>query len=316
MDKILSASLNTRVIFALLTLYFIWGTTFTAIKIGLDSFSPYWMAAIRFTFAGCLVGVIALFTGWKKITKYHLAKAVPVGFLLTFSNALVCAGEEGISSGIAALLVTLVPVLMVLMNWIGFDKRAPSFISVIGLVGSILGLYWAVSSQPGMSFDVKETHALIALIASTFTWAFATLWSKQPLKKAEPLPFFQNIFLQVISGGLILSVFAFLFEPNSKIILSVSGVLSIIYLAAIGTVVGYTLFFFLLKNTTSEITGTYALMNPVVAILFGVLFLGEPWNIELVYSVLIVITGVGLIIFEKSIKSFFKKIHCVLIYRK
>lgn len=316
MDKILSSSINTRVILALVSLYFIWGTTFTIIKIGLDSFSPYWMAAIRFTFAGCLLGVIALFLGWKKITKYHLAKAVPVGFLLTFSNALVCAGEEGISSGIAALLVTLVPVLMVLMNWIGFDKRAPSLISVIGLVSSIFGLYWAISSQPGMSFDIKESYALFALVASTFTWAYAALWSKQPLKRAEPLPFFQNIFLQVISGGIILSILAFFLEPNSKIIISTSGILSIVYLAAVGTVVGYTLFFFLLKNTTSEIAGTYALMNPVVAILFGVFFLREPWNIDLIYSVAIVITGVALIIFEKSIKAFFKKVQCILIYRK
>lgn len=115
--------MNMRIILSFAVIYIIWGSTFTAIKWGLDVFPPFLLSGMRFSLAGMVFFLIAKGKGIKEMTGKEIGREMLVGFFLTLGNAGVCWAEQYISSGVAALIVGAIPVMFILFNWLALRKK-------------------------------------------------------------------------------------------------------------------------------------------------------------------------------------------------
>ncbi|MCB0347533.1 MAG: EamA family transporter [Bdellovibrionales bacterium] len=150
---------------------------------------------------------------------------------------------------------------------------------------------------------------MLLLIGSSFTWAIGSLLQKTT-RDENPIPFFQNLSIQIFSGGVSLLFISYLAGETIPNIsdLELLPTLAMIYLALVGTVIAYTCYIYCLRNAPAALVSTYALVNPVIAILLGVLFLGEAFSMRLAYASALVLSGVAIVIFEPFIKGTFRKI--------
>jgi drug/metabolite transporter (DMT)-like permease len=302
------SSSTVKLFLSLLTIYIVWGTTFTGIKFGLQSFTPYFMAGVRFFISGLIFYAWARLKESKTSETFVLKnhwKTWIVGLAMTFSNALICWAEVGIDSGLAALLVTAVPTVMVLLNWFWFDKSRPKPLTIVGLAFSIVGLY--VLCAPSLdlkTMSLKQVSMLAGIFLSTVIWAWASLWQKH-FKPHERLPFFKNLAAQTLFGGFVLMVFSFLVESPFKNEMHISAISigALTYLILAGTVLAYSCFIYALKHSSPAVMSTYALVNPMVALFVGVLFLGEKMTTELVLASSLILAGVALILFTGRPRS-------------
>jgi drug/metabolite transporter (DMT)-like permease len=285
--------MNLKVLLSFAVIYIIWGSTFTAIKYGLDTFPPFMLAGMRFLTAGTFFLLISKWKHFKEMSFQDVLREFQVGFLLTLANAGVCWSEQYLSSGVAALIVGSLPVMFMAANWISFEKKTPhysaAFAFIVGLIGITL-----ISTDGGASSDWKVV--VILLLANCF-WVAGSLLFRMTKSKVDYYP---RASLQTLFGGMSLIICSTLMGERSVAWESVqlSGILSVAYLALAGTVLAYTAYSFLLKNVRTEITSTYALVNPLVALLFGILFLNEPLSVKvsiatclILFSVLLVLYG-------------------------
>lgn len=297
------------VIISLLAIYVIWGSTFAAIKIGVEHYPPFLLAALRFTLSGLIFFAIALYRDMRKVQLRQMARSALIGIILTFSNAIVCWAEMGLDSGLSALIITSVPIFLVTLNTFSFERIPPTRLSIAGLIISIIGLVIIFYPAIFTSSIQKQLPFMLLLVGSSLAWAIGSLLQKTT-RDENPIPFFQNLAIQIFFGGIVLFVISFLSGERLPVAESIMLVptLSIIYLSLIGTVVAYTCYIHCLRNAPAALVSTYALVNPVIAILLGVIFLNEMFNVRLAYASSLVLLGVGLIIFEPYIRSKAKKI--------
>lgn len=291
--------MNFKILISFAAIYIIWGSTFTAIKWGLDSFPPFLLAGIRFMLAGCFFLALSKWNELKSMSRTDIGKEFKIGILLTLGNAGVCWAEQFISSGVAALIVGALPVMFMLFNWISFEKKTPS-------VSAILSFFVGMTGITLISLDssaASDWRVVAALLLSNCAWVWGSLLLRTSQTKVSYYP---RATFQTLLGGLSLVAVSFVVGERAVTYASVSmaGILSVIYLAVAGTVLAYSAYSFLLKNVGTEITSTYALINPLLALLFGVLFLNEPFSMKIAVATSLIIGSVMLVLYgDKLIKQ-------------
>lgn len=283
--------MNLKVIFAFLAVYLIWGSTFTAIVYGLESFPPFLLAASRFSLAGIIFALMTKGQGFKGLTRSQLSKEMVVGVLITSANALVCWVEQFISSGVTALIVGAMPIWFILFNWLGFERKVPHTSAILALLIGFLGI---------ATISVDKLHSpdwrmVLVLITSNCLWVIGSL-----LIRANPSPLKYNnrAAIQMLSG----SVFLFLLSSimGEKLLnVTTPGYLSVIYLAVAGTIVAYSSYSYLLRTVSPEMTSTYALVNPLLAMLLGVIWLNEPFTARLAVASALIIFSVMMVLYGR-----------------
>lgn len=297
--------MNVKIILSFAVIYIIWGSTFTAIKWGLDAFPPFLLSGMRFVLAGLVFFLIAKGKGIKDMTRKEISREMLVGVFLTLGNAGVCWSEQYISSGIAALIVGAIPVMFILFNWLGFEKKVPHVSALIAFAIGITGIT-LISLDNN---DASNWKVILALLLANCSWVTGSLIFRNSTSKA---PYFPRASIQTLSGGMFIILLSNLMGERSVNWgnLPISGILSVAYLAIAGTIIAYTCYSFLLRNVRTELTSTYALVNPLLAILFGVLWLNEPFTAKLaiaggliLLSVVMVIYGDKLILRPVHIKN-------------
>lgn len=267
--------MSPRIILSFLVIYVVWGSTFTAIKWGLEAFPPFTLAGLRFMAAGLVFLILSRGKGINKLTSSELLREVMIGILLTLANAGVCWSEQYLSSGVAALIVGSIPLQFALVNWVAFEKKKPQLMAIFGLFVGLCGLAvisWETSS-------VTNIVVVFGLLLANLSWTV---------------------------GGVVLMILSPLIGERATDWNSIStaGILSVLYLGLMGTVLAYTCYTYLLKEVAPEITSTYALVNPLLAIIFGMIYFEEPITIKVVIASLLIITSVGLVIYgPKLMKS-------------
>lgn len=286
--------MNLKVIFSFAIIYIIWGSTFTAIKWGLDSFPPFMLAGLRFFLAG-LVFIILAKGKIFQFTRKELFHDILIGVLLTFSNAGVCWAEEHLSSSVTALIVGALPMMFMLFNWISFEKQIPH-------ISSILGMFVGFTGIALISFDnssVTSWGVVLALIFANALWVIGSLIMRTTVSRHT---YFPRASVQMIFGASFLFLMSsFLGERNVMWDnLAFSAVTSILYLSLAGTILAYTCYSYLLKNVSTELTSTYALVNPLVAIFLGVLWLNEPFSLKAAIATPLILLSVALVLYGKK----------------
>ncbi|MFE4513827.1 EamA family transporter [Kitasatospora sp. NPDC056783] len=281
---------------ALLVVYVVWGSTYLAIRIAVETMPSFLSAAARFLTAGLLlVGYLLVRQGpaGLKVTRRQLASSALVGvLLLTGGNGLVVLGETFVPSGLTALLVAAVPLWMVVLTAFGGGER-PKPAELAGVLLGLVGL--GVLSAPAIGGSVKPVGVILIIVA-TLLWAAGSFASKK-----IPMP--GNVLaasaFQMLTGGLCdLLIGLARGEQHGLDLGAVSGRswLALAYLVLFGSLLAFTAYAWLLRAAPLTLVGTYAYVNPVVAVLLGWLILAEPLTGPTLAGGAIVVVGVCLVV--------------------
>lgn len=291
---------RTRVIIAFATVYIIWGSTYLAIKYAVMSIPPFVAGAARFLVSGAVLYALATWRGSSRPTAGQLRTAALTGLLmLAFGNGAVMWSELTVPSGIAALIVAAVPIWMVLIDWLrpsGVRPRAPVF---VGLALGVVGI--AVLIGPGVFSGVGSVGpAALVLVAGSFSWAFGSIVTRRGERPTSPL---MTTALQMLAGGVAFTVLAAVlgefrgFSVNQVTLVSFLGW---VYLVTFGSLLGFTAYIYLLGAVSAAKAGTYAYVNPVVAVLLGWLVAHEPIGGRTLVAAAIILAGVAIITTTQS----------------
>jgi drug/metabolite transporter (DMT)-like permease len=282
---------------ALVTVYLVWGSTYLAIRVVVETTPPLLAMGARFLVAGALLGTFLLLRKGPaalRVRPRQLGGAAVVGLLLLLGgNGGVAYAEQTVPSGITALLVAATPLWLVCLRTVARDR--PAKLSLLGTVVGFLGI--AVLVRPGASLgDGVETSGLLVVVAAAGSWALGSfLSSRMPM----PEDAFVATTWEMLSGGAGLMLAALLRgETDGFTVDQVAGEAWawLAYLVVIGSIVAFSAYVWLLANAPLSLTATYAYVNPVVAVILGALVLSEPVTAAVLIGGAIVVLGVGLVV--------------------
>jgi drug/metabolite transporter (DMT)-like permease len=292
-----AAPSSALVILAFAAIYLIWGSTYLAIRIGIESFPPLLLAGVRHSLTGLTLYVIFRWKTGVRPTLTHWRTAAVTGILLLFvGNGGVCVAEGTVPSGVAALLVATVSLWIVLIDWLRPGGTRPMPRVVAGILLGFAGLALLVGpAHLGGSGRIDPRGSAILVVAS-LAWASGSLYSKHGSLPSSP---FLGVAMQSLTGGIALCVAGFFtgeFSAFHLPAISLRSWLALGYLIVFGSGLGFTAYIYLLKNTAAVRVGTYALVNPVVALFLGWLFVGESITLRTVIAAAVILTAVLLVI--------------------
>jgi drug/metabolite transporter (DMT)-like permease len=271
---------------ALFALYLIWGSTYLAIRVALESYPPFLMAGTRFLVAG---GAFYAFLRWRGMaapTRAQWINAAITGtLLLGMGNGLVCYAEQTVASGLAAVAVAAMPLFAALFG--GLYGQWPRRMEWLGLGVGFAGVV-LLNLGGGMA---GATLGAIALLVAAMSWAFGSVWSR---RRNMP-PAAMNTAAQMLTGGTVLFVGALLFGERFPPSPSLSSTLALAYLAGFGSLIAFTAYLYLLNTVRPALATSYAYVNPPVAVLFGALLGGEVVHAFDLVAMAVILGGVALI---------------------
>lgn len=283
------------VLLALGSIYFIWGSTYVGIRVAIDTLPPFFMAGTRFVVAGALLYAWQRGRGVRSPTRRQWRAALIIGALmLVGGNGGVTFAEQYVPSSLAALVVAAVPIWAVLLDWLLFDGPRPTRIMWLGLVGGLAGVAFLIG--PGeFGGERIEPIGVIALLTATLTWATGSLISRRAELPREPL---MATGAEMLAGGALLFVAGLINGEATALHLdrvSTESALALLYLTLIGSLVAFTAYQWLLRNTTPARATSYAYVNPVVAVFLGWALASEPVTLHTLAGAAIIITAVMVI---------------------
>jgi len=294
-------------ILALLWVGFFWGTTWIASKEGVRYIPGIQMAAIRQFIAGLLYIVFFLFTKapWPKGKQW---KTIVILAILNFtlSNGLSTAGVKYISSGLGAIIAAIFPIWVVIISF--FRGERISKLAVTGTLISFAGIC-VIFYEHLADFLIADFRlGIILSVIATITWAFGTLYTKK--KAASFNPYF-SLGLQMFISSILL--FAYNGATGISVSLSeipISTWYAIAYLVVVGSLITFTIFIYSLQNLPPEISSIYAYINPIVAVLLGVVLFGETLSFSIALGGSV--TLIGLYLVNQSIRRSRKKTNILI----
>ncbi len=256
-----------RVWAALGVVYLVWGSTYLAIMIAIGTLPPLLMSSVRFLVAGAVLFLWAVARGGRPDPRTWVAAAVVGAALLFVGNGGIAWAETRVDSGIAALVVAVVPIWIALIE-LAVYRRRPRPAVVVGLALGLGGV--ALLVGPGGSVD--PVGGVVILLAS-LSWAAGSVYAQR-----APLPgdHLLSAGMQMLAAGVLLGVAGgFAGEPAQVQIPSWESLAALAYLVVLGSLVTYTAYGWLLQNASATLVGTYAYVNPAVAVALGALVLHE-----------------------------------------
>jgi drug/metabolite transporter (DMT)-like permease len=257
------------VVAALATIYLVWGSTYLAIRVTDRTMPPLLMSSVRFLIAGTALYAFAS-RGRARPTLRQWGSAAIVGAaLLLIGNGGVAWAETRLESGLAALMVAIIPLWVALMDRAFFGRRL-SPVAIAGLVVGFAGV--ALLVRPGGGGDVV---AMLALVGTTAAWAGGSLYARGAALPESPL---LSASMQMLAAAVFLGVAGLVSGEASGIhadTFSTKPLIAFVYLVVVGSLIAFSAYAWLLKNVRISIVSTYAFVNPVVAVALGTVFLNE-----------------------------------------
>jgi drug/metabolite transporter (DMT)-like permease len=285
--------LRWKIAVAFFAVYVFWGMTYAAMRVAVVEIPPYVMAGARFVLAGALLYAWARSRGERPPTLQQWRAAAKIGaFLLLGGNASVAWAEQRVPSGLAALLIGVMPIWMVGLEWLRRGLR-PSRQVIAGLLLGAAGVALLVLPQ-GDGAGVDPVGAAVLILAAA-SWAWGSVVSKSAPLPASP---FLATSMEMIAGGVLCLIVAALsgeLQHFSVAEVSIEAALAWLYLVVFGSLVAFTAYIWLLGVTSIAKVGTYAYVNPVVAVLLGWAVLGEPITMRTVVGAIVILLGVALV---------------------
>jgi drug/metabolite transporter (DMT)-like permease len=295
---------RAQIVAAFASIYVIWGSTYLAIRYAVETIPPFIMGGVRFLISGAMLYLWARSRGAPRPMRVHWRNAIIAGgFLLLGGNGAVVWAEQFVPSGLTALLVSILPFWLVIIEWIRPPRRRPSAAVLIGLVLGFVGIIVLVGpSDVGGHGDVMPLGALV-LILGSLSWAIGSFWSRDAQLPESGL---LTTGMEMIGGGVLLLVVGTLAGEFSHLDIrgiSNASAFGLLYLITFGSLVGFTSYIWLLDKVSPARLGTYAYVNPIVAVLLGWAIAGERLSIRTGVAAAIVICAVALITTARSTEA-------------
>lgn len=287
---------TSALVLAFAAVYLIWGSTYLAIRVAIETLPPFLMAGARFLIAGALLYAWMRRRGAPPPAPHHWrAAAVVGGLLLVGGNGGVVWAEQTVPSGLAALLVATVPLWIVLLDWLRPHGPRPTLALVAGLVAGFAGV--AMLIGPGRFAGGAQVDPLggAVLLLASVSWAAGSLQSR---RARLPSSRFLAIAMEMLAGGALLLLAGTLVGEWGSLDLahvSIRSWTALGYLIVFGSLGGFTAYLWLLATTTPARAATYAYVNPVVAVILGWALADEPVTPRVLLAAAVIISAVVII---------------------
>jgi drug/metabolite transporter (DMT)-like permease len=278
------------VVLALATVYLVWGSTYLAIRVTDRTMPPLLMSSVRFLIAGTALYVFASRGRARPTLREWGAAAIVGAALLLVGNGGVAWAETRLESGLAALIVAIIPLWVAVMDRFFFGRRL-SRTAVIGLVIGFAGV--ALLVRPGGGGDA---FAALALVVTTSAWAGGSLYARGATLPESPL---LAAAMQMLTASVFLAVAGLALGEASDVHASsfaTKPLIAFAYLVVVGSLIAFSAYAWLLKNVRISVVSTYAFVNPVVAVALGTVFLAEPIGWTTVIAGAAIVVAVVLIV--------------------
>ncbi len=275
------------IVAALFCTYFIWGSTYLAIRFGIESFPPFMMAGIRFTIAGAMMYAVMRYMGAPNPDRRQWLGAGIVGLLLpALGNGTVCYVQQTVSSSVAALSIATAPIWMAVFSSIwGHKIIAKEWLGIaIGLVGIVL-------LNLGGSFSGDFMSAFLLIFAAA-SWSFGSVWGK---RLAMPQGLMASA-AQMLVGGVALLISSALFGETWPQTISVKSWGALLFLIVLGSIVAYSAYQYLLNTVRPLVASSNTFINPMVAFAAGIWFAGEHVTSMELIALAVILLGVFLVL--------------------
>ncbi|RYY62795.1 MAG: EamA family transporter [Chitinophagaceae bacterium] len=297
---------QSLIIAAFAAIYLIWGSTFIAVLIAIRDIPPFMMGGLRFTTAGLILFLYARIKKDPVPSVSSTTKIALTGIMTLFmGTGAVAFVEQYISSGFAAIVVATVPIWFIIL-----DKRQWKFNFsnkwiVIGLLVGFLGVLTLFADKQSLDFsgDRMKIWSVFILMAGTVCWATGSLYSKYAKVEGSTS---MKASIQMMGAGICSFLASFAYGEPSRFSfdqIGQSSFLALLYLIFIGSLIGYIAYFWLLSVRSAAIVGTYAYVNPLVAVFLGWAIAGETISGQQVVALIIILSGVILVTLSRSKKT-------------
>lgn len=286
------------IVAAFLAVYVIWGSTYLAIRYAVETMPPFLMASARWLVAGAALYAWRRAAGDARPTARHWLSASVIGVALVLGgNGLVSWAEQWVPSGLAALIIAIVPLWITLLVW-RRTKVAPTARAASGILLGLLGV--AVLFGPAIAEGLGGSTALlfgtIAILVATMSWALGSVYSRTAQTHPSIL---LAAAMQMLAGGAALGLVGLGMGEGARVDLGAVDLrawLSFAFLVVFGSIVAYSAYVWLLRVVRAELVATYAFVNPIVAVLLGTLFAAEPFTTGTLVASALIVVGVALVV--------------------
>jgi drug/metabolite transporter (DMT)-like permease len=269
--------INIPILLNIISLYIIWGSTYLFIKMSIDSMPPYLMLSIRFLIASALIFFWYLVVLKKKMPKsfqIYKTEFVAGNLLLVGGLGSITFAENWVSSGIAAIAIATVPVFLSLFDFLINKKPVESIVFlVIGFVGVVV-------LNIGEVYFYSYTSIFFCLIAPV-SWAIGSIFYRRMKNTImETTDSIVSSALQMFFAAISFIVFHFLFESDKPVNIDINAVVTLSYLIVFGSIIAFSSYLYLCSsNISTSLLGSYAYVNPIVAVILGFIFQGEELTV-------------------------------------
>ncbi|MDQ3982897.1 MAG: EamA family transporter [Actinomycetota bacterium] len=284
---------------ALWVIYIVWGSTYLAIRVTVETLPPFLSAGARFLLAGVIVyAVLALRRGVAaiRVTARELGASALVGAALLFGgNGLVSVAEQEVSSSLAALIIASVPLWVILWRTLTGEKVSRG--TLIGVAVGFAGV--AMLVLPGGDSDANVA-GLLTLVVASASWASGSFFSSRLPLPRDP---FVSTAAQMVTGGIVLVLAGIVTGETSGLApseFSGASIGAFAYLVTVGSLFAFTCYVWLLQNAPISKVATYAYVNPVIAIFLGWLILSESITTTILVGAAVIVSSVAFIVSKES----------------
>jgi drug/metabolite transporter (DMT)-like permease len=285
---------------ALLTVYVVWGSTYLAIRIMVETMPALLSAGARFAIAGFVfLAVLGMRGGAARlrISAGQAGAATLAGILLLFGgNGLVTLAEEDVPSGLAALIIGAVPLWVALLRLV--DRQRVPRATLAGVAVGFVGL--AVLVLPGDRPDDAPLLGMLVIVLASISWAAGSFYSKRMDLPADTLV---STGFQMLFGGAAMTVVALAAGEGAEVDIaafSTRSVVAFLYLVLAGSLVAFTAYTWLLQNAPISTVATYAFVNPVIAVFLGAIVLDEEVTAAVVLGAAAIVGSVAVVVRKES----------------
>jgi drug/metabolite transporter (DMT)-like permease len=269
----------------------IWGTTYLALRIAVLHFPPFLFTVMRQVTAGLLLLAIMFTAAKAKVpSAAHIwRQAIGGFFMISMGNGLVAWGEINIPSGVAAIICSLMPVVVIIMNLAIHRDEKPTLPIVAGVIAGLAGVVMIFSEHLDGFSKSEYILGIISIFAAVLAWAGGSIWIKKKNTDTDP---FVNASLQMFFGGVFLIPFSLALEDLHHISWTPDVTWSLLYLILFGSLVAYASYAYALRKLPMTIVSLYAYVNPLVAVILGWVVLDEKLNAQIWIAMIITIAGI------------------------
>jgi len=295
---------SLRIVAAFAAVYVIWGSTYFAIALAIAAMPPFLMAGMRFLLAGGIVYVWLRLRGFARPTLTHWGSALVIGgLLLVGGNGGVVFAEQYIPSGLAALLVAMVPIYMALLDWLRPGGRRPTALVALGLVFGFAGIFLLIGPDALVGGGASYFPWILIPLFGALAWAVGSLYSRSAKLPAAPL---MGTAIEMLAGGALLLVLGLATGEARQVNpdkFTVEALLAFGFLVVFGSIVAFSAYIWLLRTVSPARVSTYAYVNPVVALFLGSTFNGEPITPRTIVAAVVILVAVAIITGAQAARS-------------